>query len=398
VATLSITTTTSYGVLYYAFPVLLNSIVDETGWTAAQATAAFSLGQVVSAIAGVAVGHWIDRHGPRGVMTAGSLAGALALVLVGTAGSYGAFVGAWVVTGAAMATLFYPPAFTALTHWAGERRVAALTTLTVVAGFASTIFAPLTAALDGRLGWRETYVVLAIVLAAVTMPLHWRGLRQPWSDAAPEIEPQVVREPSTALSRPFTLLAAAFSLAAFTVYASLVNLVPLLRERGLTAGQAAVILGIGGAGQVLGRLGYGRLLAAFGTILRTVVVIAGIAGTTVLLALLPGPAWALAVLSALAGMLRGLMTLVEATAVSDRWGTAGYGRLNGILSAPMLLAAAVAPFAGAAIAEATGSQSTSFLILAAVATVAAFVALGTRPDRADRKPVGGPNDPTQASS
>jgi hypothetical protein len=70
--------------------------------------------------------------------------------------------------GLASAGLYYPPAFAALTAWYGPRRVAALTTLTLAAGFASTIFAPLTSALAGSLGWRGTYLVLAAVLAAVT--------------------------------------------------------------------------------------------------------------------------------------------------------------------------------------------------------------------------------------
>ena len=44
-----------------------------------------------------------------------------------------------------MAGVFYPPAFAALTGWYGPDRVRALTALTLAAGFASTIFAPLTA-------------------------------------------------------------------------------------------------------------------------------------------------------------------------------------------------------------------------------------------------------------
>ena len=65
------------------------------------------------------------------------------------------------------------------------------------------------------------------------------------------------------------LLAAAFTLAGFCVYAVVVNLVPLLTENGLTTGEAAVALGIGGAGQVAGRLVYGPLLARIPVRART---------------------------------------------------------------------------------------------------------------------------------
>ena len=65
-----------------------------------------------------------------------------------------------------MAGMLYPPAFAALTRWGGDRRVRALTTLTLVAGLASTVFAPLAAGLDDWLGWRGAYLVLLVVLVA----------------------------------------------------------------------------------------------------------------------------------------------------------------------------------------------------------------------------------------
>ena len=84
------------------------------------------------------------------------------------------------LVGVAMAGTLYPPAFAALTRWGGARRVRALTTLTLVAGLASTVFVPLATALDAWLGWRTAYVVLLGVLALVTVPLHWWGLDRPW--------------------------------------------------------------------------------------------------------------------------------------------------------------------------------------------------------------------------
>ena len=79
------------------------------------------------------------------------------------------------------------------------------------------------------------------------------------------------------------------------------------------------------------------------------------------------------------GVARGAYTLIQATAISDRWGTSHFGQLNGLLTAPMLVASAVAPFAGAAIAAATGSQARSFLVLACVAALAAVLFLGAAP-------------------
>ena len=72
-AALCATEIVSWGVLYYAFPVLAPSISADTGWPVAAVTAAFSAGLVVSGLVGIASGRLLDRIGPRPVMTAGSI-------------------------------------------------------------------------------------------------------------------------------------------------------------------------------------------------------------------------------------------------------------------------------------------------------------------------------------
>src|SRR5690606_7776634 len=93
----------------------------------------------------------------------------------------------------------------------------------------------------------------------------------------------------------------------------------------------------------------------------------------------PGPMLALLAVSTLVGVSRGIFTLLQATAITDRWGVGGYGHLNGILTAPLLVSSAIAPFAGAALAAVTGSHASAFLILAVIAAAGAVAAPGTKP-------------------
>ncbi|MGH3358877.1 MAG: MFS transporter, partial [Nocardioidaceae bacterium] len=160
VAVLCLTQITSWGVLYYAFPVLAPAISADTGWSGTAVTAAFSAGQVTAGVVGVGVGRRIDRYGPRTIMTAGSVLAVPAVVTIALSPTYIVFLVGWIAAGAAMAAVLYPPAFAALTHWAGERRVWALTMLTLVGGLASTVFAPLTAVISSASSWRETYLLL----------------------------------------------------------------------------------------------------------------------------------------------------------------------------------------------------------------------------------------------
>ncbi|MDQ3734477.1 MAG: MFS transporter [Actinomycetota bacterium] len=376
---LCVTEVTSWGVLYYAFPVLAPSIAADTGWSISTITAAFSSGLVVSGLAGIPIGGWLDRWGPRSVMTIGSLCAVPAVVGIATATTLPWFFASWALAGAAMAGVLYPPAFAALTRWWGPRRLVALTAVTLLAGLASTIFAPLTAILVESSDWRQTYLTLAVVLAAITIPAHLIGLRGPWPAAEPAVIVAHDDPGAIARSREFLLLTLAVGIASFSVFAVVVNQVPLLIERGLSTTDAAWALGLGGLGQVVGRLAYRRIDAA--TTVRThgLLILASSAITILLLAVLPGPALLLVLLAMIAGAGRGLFTLLQATAISNRWGTAHYGRLNGLLSAPALFAGALAPWAGAALAEVFGGYSTVFLVLALLLVISAAFYAGSVP-------------------
>ena len=379
VAVLSTVQIVSWGVLYYAFAALQSSIAADTGWSSVAVTGAFSLALLVSGVVGVWVGRHIDAYGPRVVMTAASLVAIPGVAAVALAPNLGVFYLGWVLTGAAMAGTLYPPAFAALTHWAGARRVRALTTLTLVAGLASTVFAPLASVLDDALGWRQAYAVLLAVLVLVTVPLHWWGLDHAWRSHSPVTARPRPRVGSITSSRPFVLLTVANALTALAVFAVLINLVPMLVEQGMSRNAAALALGLGGVGQVAGRLGYSWFAGVTSVTARGVIVLGGVAVATAGLAVAPASAGLLIALGMALGLARGIYTLVQATAVTDRWGPASYGTLNGILTAPALAAGAVAPFAGAALAQVLGSYADAFLVLAALAGVAALLMLGATP-------------------
>ncbi|MBW3573145.1 MAG: MFS transporter, partial [Gemmatimonadetes bacterium] len=143
VGVLAVTETVSYGVLQYAFPVFLAPMHAELGWSRTAMTGAFSVGSLVSGFAAVPAGRWVDRHGPRGLMTAGSLLAALLLLAWAATDGLAAFYAIWAGLGLAMAAVLYEPAFAVVASWFHRLRGRALTVLTFVAGFASVIFVPL---------------------------------------------------------------------------------------------------------------------------------------------------------------------------------------------------------------------------------------------------------------
>ena len=376
VAGLSVTETVSWGILYYAFAVFLLPMRRELGFSTAELTGAFSVALLISGVAGIAVGRYLDGRSPRALMTAGSIAGVLLVLAWSRVEGLAALYALWAGIGLVMATVLYEPAFTVLAKWfpaAGERR-RALTALTLVAALASFIFLPLSQALIDARGWREALVILAVILAAVTIPIHALVLRP-----APEPRPRTHSgAPSASASEalraaPFWLLSAAFFLATFTGIAMTVHAVPFLVERGYSAPFAAFAVGLVGFSQIPGRVLFavlgGRLPAAWATAGVFALIAVGIA-------VLVSMHGTIAVIAALVllGMGNGMSTLSRATLIADRYGAGAYGTIGGVVAFFTTGARAAGPVAAAVYAAAVG-YGTLLWTLAALAGGAAALAL-----------------------
>ena len=148
---LSVTTTISYGVLLYAVSVLLTPMRHDLHASLGELSGAISLAIAVAGILAPIVGAWLDRHGARSLMTLGSLVAAAAVAGWSQSRTLPELYLSFAGIGFASAALFYDSGFAVINTWFHRDRHAALLTLTVVAGFASTVFLPTTQALvDSR--------------------------------------------------------------------------------------------------------------------------------------------------------------------------------------------------------------------------------------------------------
>lgn len=377
-AALSFGQIVSWGILYYGLITAGSRIAQETGWPLALVTGLFSISLVVSAILGILVGRWLDRRGPRLIMTAGSIVGVVGFVIVAVAGSPWVFAAGWVIVGAGQAAVLYQAAFTVVTRWYGQRRQGALTVVTLAGGLASTVFAPLTAGLLSVMDWHGTFLVLAGILAIVTIPIHWFALEPRWAPAQEHHSGQEQHTVASVLRTPrFWFLELATLAIIVPSYIVTLAAIPLFTERGMSFETAALGLGLLGAGQVVGRLVFVALPRGAKPWVPFTVVGVLTAVSLALLGLVPGPPWLLIGCGILAGAVRGAITLVNASAVADRWGTRNYGAINGVYAAPITLIDAFAPALAPLLAAAVGGFATGSVLLAAVALAGAVIAIAS---------------------
>jgi predicted MFS family arabinose efflux permease len=376
VATLAVTETTSYGVLAYAFGVFLLPMQQELGWSRTALTGAYSLAIIVSGVAAIPVGRWLDRHGAGALMTTGAAAASLLVLAWAQVSDLAAFYAILVGIGLTMAAVLYEPAFAVIATWYRDaaERTRALLGLTVIAGFASVIYVPLAGWLVQTHGWRHALVVLAALLAVLTvLPNATLPGRRPDQLDRPAHDqgtmPTAVGEPVGVPLRQALGDQALWWLAAALVAATLatttvtVHLVTYLREQHYSAAFAATWTGLLGAGSVGGRILVTLLCRRWPLATATAAIFAVQALAVVLLLGLPGPA-AVVAFVVLFGLGVGLISLARAALVADLYGVAAYASINGVLALPLTLARAAAPFVAAAVHTATGSYG---LVMAAVA-------------------------------
>ena len=379
---LALTQTAGYGVLYYAFSVFVGPMEAELGWNRAQTSAAFSLALLVSSLAAIPVGRYVDRHGARLLMSLGSALGVALVLLWSRVETLAALYLVQAAIGLVMAAVFYEVAFTVVAVWFRRKRAQAILLITMTAGFASTIFIPLTTYLVGTLGWRQALVALALILGIITVPLHALVLRRHpdvlglLPDGEPPSPQRAAPETSVttwaATRAPaFWWLSAAFALDRIALIAIAAHSVPLLLERGYAPGLVAAAAGSIGAMQVAGRLVFAPVAGRFRLPTLTAWVFLGRTLAFTLLLLLPNVVglWLFVLLF---GAANGATTLARAALLAELYGPAHYGSISGILTTLIGITQTLSPVAVGVAHNVSGSYTPSLWLMAATSALAAL--------------------------
>lgn len=338
----------SWGSFYYAFALLIPALSAHLKAGNAAIVGAFSLALLVAGLLSAPVGSWIDRHGGRGLMSLGSLAGALLLALLSQVQTLLQFYLVWAALGGVMAGTLYDPAFTVLTRLYRQGARKAITMLTLFGGFASTVFWPLTQALADGLGWQRALLAIAAINLLVSLPLQlWALPRQAAARPVQEHGAPVASLGALMRQPLFIGLCAAFTLNTLVFSALAVHLIGLLQAKQLTLAQAAWVGASIGPVQVVGRVLEYVFLGQMKPSRLGRLVICLLPTALAALFLSQGVSVSLAVFVLLYGMGNGMITIIRGALPIELYGAARYGLINGAMATPVLMAKAAGPLAAA---------------------------------------------------
>lgn len=360
----------SWGGSFYLMAVMAAPIVAETGWSQQWVYGALSLGILVSGLLAPLCGRIIARTGGRMLLALSGAVMAAGLVVMGLSHSLPLFLGAWVIIGVGMAMGLYDALFATLGTCYGGQARSAITSITLISGFCTTLVWPGTALLIHLLSWRGACFAIAAMLLLLVLPASVYAL--PNKAVAVKAKATSAPAPQSDIAPSlFWLLCAIFTLASVIMTAMSVQLIALLQASGYTLAAALGLSAILGPCQVGSRIV--DILFKRGHPIWTAFFSVGLVALgLLLLALFPQ----LALLSMVFyGAGNGLRAIVRGTLPLAMVKPEAYAVVVGRMARPALIGQALTPLAGGYLFETLGASATLWLLCALALLNVALVLL-----------------------
>jgi len=357
IVTLGVVQILSWGGSFYLMAVMANPIVAETGWSQQWVYGALSLGMLISGLLAPLSGRLISRSYGRALLAASGAVMAIGLVIMGLSHNLPLFLFAWLIIGVGMAMGLYDALFATLGTLYGGQARGAITGITLISGFCTTIVWPGTALLIHWLDWRNACFAIAGLLCVSVLPAYLYAL------PAPEAKIAAAKAKPTAQGNElaptlFWLLCSIFTLASVIMTAISVQLITLLQASGHTLASALAISAILGPCQVASRIvdiAFKRGHPIWTTFFSVGLVALGL----LLLACYPQ----FAVLSmVLYGAGNGLRAIVRGTLPLVMVKPEAYAIVVGRMARPALIGQALTPLVGGYVFQHLGASATLWLL------------------------------------
>lgn len=251
----------------FSLPVFLQPIARDTGWSVTGISSAMTIGFLAMAFTSMIWGTLSDRFGPRPVVLTGSivLSSSLGLASIAPSLIVFQFVFGLMVGGAAAAIL--PPMMATVTGWFDTNRGLAVSLVSAGMGMAPMTMAPLAAWLVSHHDWRISMQIVALVVAAIMMPVSLLVRRPPAlasASAAPSGGPPEMSLGQALRSPQFITLVLTNFFCCATHSGPIIHTVSYAISCGIPMIAAVTIYSVEGLAGMGGRIAFGLLGDRFG--------------------------------------------------------------------------------------------------------------------------------------
>ena len=366
----------------YTFSAFIASLQREFGASRGSVSLVFSLAGFLYFGFGAISGPLADRWGSRRLAVAGMILLGAGLVLAGLARSLDEVYAAYSLGIGLGVGCSYVPAVATVQRWFARRRGFASGVAVSGIGVGTLVMPPLAALLIGALGWRDAYVTLGVLAAAVGGGLALlldddpRG-RSLLPDGDPQPAAALATAPAGASVREairsprFAMLYAACLACSFAAFVPFVHLVPSAMDRGVPRDAAVLLLSVIGVGSAA-RFFLGGIADRLGSRRALIAVFAGMA-LTLLIWAFARTVWSLAIFALVYGVCYGGWSAVLPAVVMDEFGGRNVSGIIGVLYTSAAFGTLIGPSAAGFAFDV--SHSYTVPILAGVAANVAAAAI-----------------------
>ena len=253
----------------FSLPVFLQPIARDTGWSVTGISSAMTIGFLAMAITSMIWGTLSDRLGPLPVVLTGSVVLAASLGLASLATSLVVFQFVFgLLVGAATAAIF-APMMACVTGWFDTHRSLAVSLVSAGMGMAPMTMSPLAAWLVSSHDWRTSMQIVAVVVAAIMIPVSLLVRRAPALESSASAPSNAPAEPEMTLAQAlrspqFIILLATNFFCCATHSGPIIHTVSYAISCGIPMIAAVTIYSVEGLAGMGGRIAFGLLGDRFG--------------------------------------------------------------------------------------------------------------------------------------
>lgn len=253
----------------FSLPVLLTPMAEATGWSRTGISLAMTIAFLAMAATSMIWGALSDRIGVRPVVLAGAGLFAASLWLASRAPTLLLFQASFGLMAGGAVAAFFAPMMATVMGWFTTQRGLAVSLVSAGMGLAPVTMSPLAARLAEAHDWRTVLTILAVLVAATTLPaallLRRPPVRQAPRGAVADEAPSEAMTVRTALSSwPFLVLVLTNFFCCATHSGPIFHTVSYAQICGIAAFAAVSIYSVEGIAGMGGRIGFGVLSDRFG--------------------------------------------------------------------------------------------------------------------------------------
>lgn len=241
-----------WGGSFFLLAVMAAPIMADTGWSSQWVYGALSISLMVSALLAPVSTRLVARYGGRIQLASSGAIVAIGLLIIAGSHSLQVFLVAWVIIGVGMACGLYETLFATLGALYADKAGKAITGITLISGFATTVSWPLVALVIEHFGWRSACEAYAFLLLLVVAPLYLLVL--PAGGLAQQKKAPQTSDVKSLDKRTYLLLTSIFALGAIVMTVISVQLVVILQGLGFSLAAAIGLSALLGPSQVGARV------------------------------------------------------------------------------------------------------------------------------------------------